>query len=108
MAADPVPAQLVDHAVPEALRVLAYRAGNLVKVPPRPRVADSLEKALPGAVDKVPRLAAYLPDPVGARGVGVVALVDDPRVEADDVALLEVPPLARDAVHDLVVYGNAD
>ena len=57
---------------------------------------DSLKKALARHVNQLSGLWAYLPHPVSSGRVRMVALVDNPCIQTDDVSL----------VNDVILMGN--
>src|SRR5581483_877738 len=107
LAPDAVPDVLAHDAEAVLLDVRLDRVGYLAEPLPGAQVADPLGQRLARYVNKLLRLGRALPDDDRDRGVGDEPLVRAAEVEADDIAFLQ-HALAGDAVHDLLVDGDAD
>src|SRR5581483_4205619 len=106
-AADAMADVLTHDGVTQAFDVLLDRRADVADPIARPRLLDAAPERLFGNLDELLRRRRDL---AGAHGQGRIAdeaLVGAAEVQADDVALLD-HALAGYAMHDLVVYGDAD
>ena len=105
---DSVSYQIPDNAVAELVNVIIDCCRNLMKMISGFRHFDALEKALPGHVNQLLGLGTYLAYRMGPGRVGMIALVNQACVQADDIALLKNMLLMGNSMYDLVVYGYTD
>src|SRR5262249_52039718 len=102
LAPDPVPGELLHYRVSGVLRHPRAGAADIADAVSEARLLDSSVKRLARDLHQALRLFRDLTDRNRARRVAIEAMVDDAKVEPDDIARLELA--ARwNAVHDLVV-----
>ena len=89
MCADPVPHQVTDHAISETFRILLNGCRDVMQMIPGPGIFNTFEKTLPGHINQLLRFSADLPDSHRSCGIRVEPLIDQARVKADNVALLD-------------------
>ena len=95
-----------DDGVPVAFHILLNGCGDIHQPVALLRVADPLEKALPGHIDQVLGFRRDVSAGEGSRTVSVKSSDIGSHIHADDVALLQ-HPFARDTVDDLIVDADA-
>src|SRR5262249_17247745 len=101
--ADAMADEVPHHAEPERLDVRLDRVADVPDAVAGPDGGDGGLQRLPGGLGEPAGLVGDLPHQDGAGRVTVEALDGDPEVELHEIALDQLPGLARDAVHHLVV-----
>ena len=100
--------QVTNHGEAGRLGHALHRAADIAQVVAGPGHLDArLEGLLRHAQEDLGN-GVHVADGVGARRIGIPPFQKDARVDADDVALLHDPLPVRDAVHHLMVYGDAE
>src|SRR5687768_9037414 len=105
--ADPVADVIADDAETLALDEALDRRSDVSQALPDDRRIDRSPERVLGDRYELRRLRGDLPDRDRDRRIGVPALDDRARVDAEDLALLEAAP-AGDPVYDLFVHAGAD
>src|SRR5205814_3218046 len=106
-AADPMADVVANDREALALDVLLDRRADVAEAVPDPRRGDAAGERLAGDADELLRMRRHTAHRHRDRGVRVPAVDDRTRVDADDVALPQLP-FPRDPVDDLLVHRGAD
>src|SRR5437879_3124593 len=107
LAPDPMAAELSHHAVSVAFGVLLDGRPDVAQKSPVAHRIDAEPHALVGGFAQPPGLYRGLADIEHAAGVAVIAVLDHPNVDIEDIAGFQ-HPLPGNAVADLMVYRGAD
>ena len=108
MRADPMAYQIPDDAVSEALRIISDSSRNLMEMVAGLRVFDTFEKSLPRHINQLLGFLADFSYAVGSGRIRMIALINQPRIQADNISLFQNSLLRRDPMHHFIIDRYAD